>query len=290
MDVNGNSSFCYTGCERGHRHDPCVRRQRRGRRRRTSTSPRTPRRRSGSRAAEVDDVALEPADATNPINTNHTLTATVTDGGTPVEGVQVVFVMKGGSATFNGYPFDFVLATDETDSAGHAQATWSSAQPGTDNVEALCRHRPRRPARTAASRRHRHQALGADHVRELGHDDARGRRRGRWSAPDLLQHAARDSDNNFPAQRPVVFTVTGDNPQAADPSRWTSTATRASATRVQRGHGHDPCVRRQRPGRDQDFDEPEDTSTQDWLSDRRGRRRRARARRLPPTRSTPTTP
>ena len=87
--------------------------------------------------AEVDDVALDPADATNPINTNHTLTATVTDGGTPVEGVQVVFVMKGGSATFNGYPFDFALTTDETDSAGHAQATWSSAQPGTDNARGV---------------------------------------------------------------------------------------------------------------------------------------------------------
>ena len=28
---------------------------------------------------------------------------------------------------------------------------------------------------------------------------------------------ARDSDGNFPAQRPVVFSVTGDNPLPADP-------------------------------------------------------------------------
>ena len=35
---------------------------------------------------QVDSLVLEPEDSTNPINTNHTVTATVTDGGTPVAG------------------------------------------------------------------------------------------------------------------------------------------------------------------------------------------------------------
>ena len=39
-----------------------------------------------SAQAAPDDVSLAPKTSTNPINTNHTVTATVTDGGTPVPG------------------------------------------------------------------------------------------------------------------------------------------------------------------------------------------------------------
>ena len=45
-------------------------------------------------------------------------------------------MIKAGSATYSGYPFDVGIAVVETDAAGKAQATWSSGQPGTDTVEA----------------------------------------------------------------------------------------------------------------------------------------------------------
>ena len=71
-------------------------------------------------------IVLGPAAATNPINTNHTLTATVQDAnGHPVQGVTVTF-------TANSGPHAGLTGTGITDANGHATFTYSSSVTGTD--------------------------------------------------------------------------------------------------------------------------------------------------------------
>lgn len=75
-------------------------------------------------------IVLGPAAATNPVNTNHTLTATVQDAnGHPVQGVTVTF-------TVNSGPNAGLSGTGVTDVHGHATFTYSSSLVGTDTFTA----------------------------------------------------------------------------------------------------------------------------------------------------------
>ncbi len=76
--------------------------------------------------ALVTNIALAPVSATNPVNTQHCVTATVTDqNGAPLSGVRVDFTVTGPNAT-TGFAF--------TDTAGQAQFCYTGANTGTDSI------------------------------------------------------------------------------------------------------------------------------------------------------------
>ena len=76
------------------------------------------------------NLALDPASATNPIETEHCVTATVTDAnGNPNEGISVVFSVSGTSSD---------SGTATSDASGEAQFCYSGpALPGTDEITAF---------------------------------------------------------------------------------------------------------------------------------------------------------
>ena len=84
-----------------------------------------------STAAVVDEgILLTPLSATNPINTNHTVTALVQDNnGTPVVGTQVDFEVISG-------PNTGLTSSSTTDASGDATFTYSSPTAGTDTIVA----------------------------------------------------------------------------------------------------------------------------------------------------------
>ena len=74
-------------------------------------------------------VDASPATATNVVNTDHTVTATVTNFGTPVEGSTVFFnVTSGPNAGVNG--------SDATDVNGEANFTYNGGGVGQDTIDA----------------------------------------------------------------------------------------------------------------------------------------------------------
>jgi 5-hydroxyisourate hydrolase-like protein (transthyretin family) len=76
------------------------------------------------------DLMLMPASDTNPVGTQHMVTAEVFNStGQPVGGVPVKFTVKSG-------PEAGAVATVTTDASGKATATFSSANPGTDAIVA----------------------------------------------------------------------------------------------------------------------------------------------------------
>ncbi len=82
----------------------------------------------------ISDIRLTPEEATNPVGTSHTLTATVTKDdpspGTPVEGVVVTFTVEAG-------PNTGVTGTCTTNSSGQCTFTYTSnGVPGTDIIRA----------------------------------------------------------------------------------------------------------------------------------------------------------
>ena len=78
----------------------------------------------------VSGLTLTPADATNPVDTMHTVTATVKDSiNNPVPGVLVTFeILTGPSASVTG--------TATTDANGEATFSWSSSSAGIDTIQA----------------------------------------------------------------------------------------------------------------------------------------------------------
>jgi hypothetical protein len=80
-------------------------------------------------ANPVQTIVLTPENATNPINTSHTVTATVRDGSTPLEGVTVEFEIVSG-------PHSPLTATATTNASGQATLTWTGTFVGTDVVVA----------------------------------------------------------------------------------------------------------------------------------------------------------
>jgi hypothetical protein len=81
----------------------------------------------------ISDIDLAPAEATNPIGTSHTLTATVTTDdpapGTPVVGTTVTFSVIAG-------PHTGTTGTGVTDSTGKATFAYTGTMLGTDTIEA----------------------------------------------------------------------------------------------------------------------------------------------------------
>ena len=74
-------------------------------------------------------LVLAPGTATNPVNTNHTVTTTVTRDGAPVSGVPVTFTVVSG-------PSIGTTNTTTSNATGVASFTYSSATAGTDTIQA----------------------------------------------------------------------------------------------------------------------------------------------------------
>jgi len=83
----------------------------------------------GQKLVVLSDIDLSPATATNPIGTSHTVTATVTQNSTPVEGTTVTFTVLSG-------PHAGTTGTDTTDSNGIATFTYTGTTAGEDTIEA----------------------------------------------------------------------------------------------------------------------------------------------------------
>src|SRR5439155_7528138 len=87
-DTNGNVTFCYTG-ENGGLDTITAFVDSNENHKKDASEPEDTATRSW--LAHQPSIALAPKTAENPVGTTHTLTATVTEAGTPVEGVQVGF-------------------------------------------------------------------------------------------------------------------------------------------------------------------------------------------------------
>jgi hypothetical protein len=77
----------------------------------------------------LEGITLTPSTATNPVGTNHTITATVAGTGDPVPNRNVNFtIVSGPNAGLTGSAI--------TDSNGHATFTYTGNSPGTDTIQA----------------------------------------------------------------------------------------------------------------------------------------------------------
>ncbi len=84
----------------------------------------------GTAAVVGEGIVLGPTNATNPVGTDHTVTATVQDDdGNPITGRTVDFEVTAG-------PNSGLMASATTDAGGEATFTWSSSAAGTDIVVA----------------------------------------------------------------------------------------------------------------------------------------------------------
>ncbi len=77
----------------------------------------------------LESIVLAPASSTNPVNTSHTVNATVSGTGDPVVGRNVTFNVVSG-------PNTGLTSTVLTGSNGQASFTYTSTSPGTDTIEA----------------------------------------------------------------------------------------------------------------------------------------------------------
>jgi len=77
----------------------------------------------------ISDINLDPDNATNPVGSSHTLTATVKEDATPVVGTTVTFTVIAG-------PNFGATGTGVTDASGEATWSYSSTVAGTDTIEA----------------------------------------------------------------------------------------------------------------------------------------------------------
>lgn len=87
----------------------------------------------GEGLTAISDITLTPGTATNPVGTDHTVTAAVVEGEpgspTPVEGTVVTFEVLSG-------PHTGATGTDTTDASGEATFTYTGTAPGTDTIQA----------------------------------------------------------------------------------------------------------------------------------------------------------
>lgn len=77
----------------------------------------------------ISNIDLSPDTATNPLGTDHTVTATVLEDEAPVVGTTVTFEVVDG-------PSVSLIGTAVTDGSGQATFTWSSLVAGVDTIEA----------------------------------------------------------------------------------------------------------------------------------------------------------
>lgn len=87
----------------------------------------------GEGLTAISDITLAPGTATNPVGTDHTVTATVVEGEpgstTPVVGTEVTFEVLSG-------PHAGTTGTGTTDADGEATFTYTGTAPGTDTIQA----------------------------------------------------------------------------------------------------------------------------------------------------------
>ncbi|MCX6876865.1 MAG: hypothetical protein NTW21_24085 [Verrucomicrobia bacterium] len=83
----------------------------------------------GDEVVVISDVVLEPRNATNPIGTNHTVTATVTEGGLPKARVDVAFQIIAG-------PHAGLMGNAVTDPSGQCFFAYTGNAVGIDYIEA----------------------------------------------------------------------------------------------------------------------------------------------------------
>lgn len=82
-------------------------------------------------------ISLEPLEATNPLFTDHTVTATVLENGIPVEGIFVVFdVISGPNIGISSLDGDGECSPEDcgTDANGQISWTYSSSLEGVDTI------------------------------------------------------------------------------------------------------------------------------------------------------------
>jgi hypothetical protein len=134
-DGNGNAGFCYVGTQIGtDTITAFADNNGNGTLDAGEPQPTATKRWLASQPA----IALNPPSATNPRNSPHTLTATVTDATGPVVGVNVLFALSGPNG--NGF-IGCAEDTDHntfirTDASGEAKCTYTGTQDGTDTITA----------------------------------------------------------------------------------------------------------------------------------------------------------
>ncbi|MBI5105879.1 MAG: Ig-like domain-containing protein [Solirubrobacterales bacterium] len=98
--------------------------------------------------SEAPNLSLDPPEATNPVGTQHTVTATVTNpDDTPRSGVEVSFVVTGANAGASG---TCVPADCKTDASGNVTFTYTGAAAGDDTINAAITIDGSRQTATAA--------------------------------------------------------------------------------------------------------------------------------------------
>ena len=171
-----------------------------------------------------DALELTPATATNDVGTNHTVTATVTDAGTPVAGVRVYFSLNDIVNTYNGYcVFSGFCTSDVTGADGKATYTYSSDTERTDTIYAFADTNANvvregsEPGNSASKIWQR-----TDFPASLTLDP-RGLETTVTSVSSCVTANVRDaSDNPTTSAWTVRFSVTGANPQTATRTSDTS--------------------------------------------------------------------
>ena len=89
-------------------------------------------------AAAPDAISLDPASDVNPVGTDHTVEATVTEAGSPSSGVQVLFFFESGANCGQQYYCDsFYDSYQTTGVDGKASFTFHGYVAGSDTIKAV---------------------------------------------------------------------------------------------------------------------------------------------------------
>ena len=89
-------------------------------------------------AAAPDAISLDPASDVNPVGTDHTVEATVTEAGSPSSGVQVLFFFESGANCGQQYSCDsFYDLSQTTGTDGKASFTFHGYVAGSDTIKAV---------------------------------------------------------------------------------------------------------------------------------------------------------
>ena len=217
-NTGGGVGFCYTGENAGDDTITAfVDNNRNGTQEAGEPSNSPPNPTQHWRADIPDSLSLTPETATNDIGTTHTVTATVTDGGNPVEGVTVYFAVNLDiNGAYSGYCSIGYCTPATTDENGEATYSYSSSLESNDTIYAFADpnanavHDAGEPGDSAAKVWRSNPAATLTPLEPAASGDL---------FVDIQQRCvsgfAQDSQGS-PSVRPVVFTVTGANPQTED--------------------------------------------------------------------------
>jgi hypothetical protein len=134
-DFDGAASFCYTGTQNGTDTITAFA-DSDGSGTRQTTEPQDTATKHW--LATQPQISLSPPSASNPINTRHTVTATVSDGTGPVAGANVFFSATGTGQFFAcDEDFDDADGFVRTNASGEASCTYTSEIAGLDTITAV---------------------------------------------------------------------------------------------------------------------------------------------------------